>query len=114
LSLSSSRLCCARFSFSNTSRNPSFRSTVERHRQNSTGMVTVFPRSTEPNSTLLTFVLVLICLMLALIIIFTVVHCAIFCSLTIGKIKKSMRSSSVSGEGKLPYFVLTDYSETSP
>lgn len=31
LSLSAPRVCCTRFSFSNTSRNPSFRTTVQKH-----------------------------------------------------------------------------------
>ncbi|GMR60709.1 hypothetical protein PMAYCL1PPCAC_30904, partial [Pristionchus mayeri] len=116
LSFSSTRVCCARFAFSNTSRNPSFRSAVERHQQqqgkNSTSMAGMFPRSTEGNSTLLTFVLVLICFMLTLIIIFTIVHCVIFCGLTIGKIRRTIKGTPE--DGRLPYFVLTDYSETSP
>ncbi|KAF8355606.1 hypothetical protein PRIPAC_97229, partial [Pristionchus pacificus] len=114
LSLSAPRVCCTRFSFSNTSRNPSFRTTVQKHQAGKSNMTSLFPSAPVENSTLLTFVLILICVMLGIIIVFTVVHCAIFCGLTYGKIKKTMKNNDEKEEEHLPYFVLSDYSETSP
>ncbi|GMT37005.1 hypothetical protein PFISCL1PPCAC_28302, partial [Pristionchus fissidentatus] len=108
------RVYCARFAFSNTSRNPSFRNSIDKHQSLKSTNMHLSASTTDPNPALLTFVLILICIMLGLIIVFTVVHCAIFCGLTISKLRKTMKNSVRQNEGRLPYFVLSDYSETAP